>query len=453
MSGPGPSLRPLVLWAALCSTGCGMLTFAFTDPPDAGEPAGDAASPPGDAALRDAAVDDAGCEEQPERCNGVDDDCNDEIDEGCICTATHFTVVSDDDERSMVPSLAVSSDGVGVVWADARHGSLEVYVAVVDAAGALQGENRLTITSDESIMPSLVWTGDQFGLAWVERSEPDYEIHFMTLNPDGTPLSVEVCVSCQSQLRSIRPSLAWNGARFGLAWQEAGDGYLDSVWFTSFDSVDEVPSGHELSGEPAAARPSLVGDGQGDGDDDGWAVAWSQQDAARQIYVARIDASGQLRVSATPVTAATADSTWPSLARTESGFGLSWLREASASTIAVFAAALDGDGRLVGSEILLGEGLVTGFDPLVPSAAGAGSVFGVAYAPEASVEQPHLWRFDGAGRSVGESLVVDGPSDLDLGLSLAATEAGYALAFSDLVIGSSTLNSEIVVVQLSCPTE
>lgn len=72
--------------------------------------------------------------------------------------------------------------------------------------------------------PSAAWNGAAWGVAWQEKGAAGEEILFqrfssVSLSPLGSPVNVS-----QSDAPSALPTVAWNGSRFGVAWYEGNRG-------------------------------------------------------------------------------------------------------------------------------------------------------------------------------------------------------------------------------------
>lgn len=88
--------------------------------------------------------------------------------------------------------------------------------------------------------PSLAWNGAGYGLAWVWTSRESYapQIRFASLNESLAKIGPEMTVVVGHE-SALAPSLAWNGAGYGLAWQTAGEGG-SAVHFASLDATGNI---------------------------------------------------------------------------------------------------------------------------------------------------------------------------------------------------------------------
>jgi hypothetical protein len=117
------------------------------------------------------------------------------------------------------PRLAWSGSGFAVAWHDRRLGSHRAFLARLDSSGAKLGADQ-PLSDAVSLDPDVAWTGQEFGVAWSEpRDGIERKIVFTTADADGVPAAPAVRVSSGSQPFDY-PSLAWTGARYGIASRE-----------------------------------------------------------------------------------------------------------------------------------------------------------------------------------------------------------------------------------------
>lgn len=154
----------------------------------------------------------------------------------------------------------------------------------------------------DSLTPSVVWNGDEFAVAWSDQRYATPEIHFARLRDPSNPGAGREVVrvtteSAGSAAANESPSLAWDGARYWVAWTRTGGG-APSVRVAAI-----TPSGTAGAtvGTPVTvsagtagyvARASLVAIPASEGG--GLAVAWEDDRTGDnpEVYFARLDASG-----------------------------------------------------------------------------------------------------------------------------------------------------------------
>ncbi len=132
-------------------------------------------------------------------------------------------------------SLAWNGRHFGVAWEDdvqvpddAAPTSALAYAGVGPSGVVVP---RRTITGRDGLVlrPSLAWSGVAYGLAWTRVSEGSVDVYFARVTDggavDGTALRVT------TRAPGALPSLVWTGREYGLAWTDGRDGDLD-IYFT-----------------------------------------------------------------------------------------------------------------------------------------------------------------------------------------------------------------------------
>ncbi len=179
------------------------------------------------------------------------------------------------------PRIAFSGTQFGVVWArDPAAGNGEIFFSTVAADGSSYTPTpyRVTDNTVDDVRPRIAWSGSRWLVAWVHYfgaggqvllsaidpspvlvSEPiiiaetgghmssldiigvdgtvaiahdtsiggQNAVVFQLLEQDGTPIGSPLTVDLESTLMTL-PSLAWNGAQWGLVWQDERAGFDDT---------------------------------------------------------------------------------------------------------------------------------------------------------------------------------------------------------------------------------
>lgn len=190
---------------------------------DAVDGDGDGGMTTGDGAQTCAAV---------ESCNGIDDTCDAQIDEGCGCTPFDVEITS-----------TGGSQSVSVVWTGARY----LIVLLISAVPSQMALYRVEADGDFVLWDALgtgspgtpVWTGTEMlfpytdnGSAWIRRFDSD---------GDAIGTAFEV----QGTMASAVPHLARAGDRVGAAWpldnSDAGEFRELALDGTPLTAVTPVP--------------------------------------------------------------------------------------------------------------------------------------------------------------------------------------------------------------------
>jgi hypothetical protein len=222
------------------------------------------------------------------------------------------------------PELAYAGSGEsGVAWTDAREGDFEIYFTIVDPDGApLISDVRVTDATGNSVHPSLIHTGTGYALSWMDARDGRFEIYFARLDNDGVALGPDVRVTDSLSL-SASPSLAWNGAEFGLAWVDFRS--PPGIYFAQLDATGTPvgPAQHLAVAFPACwGARSLVWAGSYYG------LVWEDlRDGDYDVFFTRLTAAGDRLDSDIWVTTAPLDSRCPVLAWNGAAFGVAWSDE------------------------------------------------------------------------------------------------------------------------------
>jgi hypothetical protein len=198
-----------------------------------------------------------------EVCDGVDNDCNDIVDDNA-------TFVPDGLQPVRVSTTDFSyADPSGLAW------SGEQYVAVYTSGQGKRilttgltpfgekippGDTKLTDVDADSFGGPIVWIGDRYGAVWQDRRFENYEIFFTLLNDKGEKAIPDVRLTSAGGF-SIYPSIGWNGNEFVVAWQDERD--LDGFYNVYAQRVD-------VSGVPIGDNVALTSDIQGFGNEAPW---------------------------------------------------------------------------------------------------------------------------------------------------------------------------------------
>lgn len=132
---------------------------------------------------------------------------------------------ADDGVRSVYPDVAFGAGRAAFTWFDERDGNADVHLAVVDPhrlpSAIDEAALRVTDTAGASIGAYVAWNGARFGLAWSDEIEPgrSHELHFQQFTTGGAPDGATRRLT-DNPTASLIPAIRGAGSRFALAWNE-----------------------------------------------------------------------------------------------------------------------------------------------------------------------------------------------------------------------------------------
>jgi hypothetical protein len=317
--------------------------------------------------------------------------------------------ISNDSALSEWPSIVWNGESYRIIWQDARDGQTEVYISGVqccpdadaDGYSVCQGDNhdndpgihpgavetcdgadndgngsldeicdgtcdspsqwgpelKMTDDATDSTGPSLAWNGAEYGLAWKDARDGNNEIYFRRVGADGTALGSDLRVTSDAG-SSTGPSLVWNGVDYGLFWTDSRSG-TGQLWFTTIDPAGSSTSPKLRVSETTSTvlSSSVVWAG------DRYGVVWSDnRDGNYEVYFARYDKTGTQIGHDVRLTDNAGNSWNVKLAWSGSDYGVTWRNEAS-GIWSVYYQRFDAAGNPLTGEILLSNGTDDAYHP------------------------------------------------------------------------------------------
>jgi hypothetical protein len=132
--------------------------------------------------------------------------------------------ISNSSAAASWPDLAWADNEWATVWHDTRHGDDEIYFARFDTGGnGLGGEVRVTTASGDSSYPSVDWNGAQFGISWQDSRSGPPSIYFTLLNAAGVKTGGDQKISNGAGSSQFTTGV-WNGSAYTFCFRDNRDG-------------------------------------------------------------------------------------------------------------------------------------------------------------------------------------------------------------------------------------
>lgn len=279
--------------------------------------------------------------------------------------------------------------------------------------------------------PSLAWNGAGWGVAWSDG----HRIWFARLDAAGALLGAPVLVGSPA-FNARHARLVWTGDGYGVAWEDTRDLHLAlDVRFARLDETGiAVGPDIEISSSSCDALfPTLVWTGTEFG------IAWEDcRDFDWEVYFARIAPDGSSSSPPRRITAAPANSMLPALVWDGEGYGLAWsdLRQlpGNGGNFEILFNRLDASGEVLGPDVRVTTAVGSGFWPTL---AWNGVDYGLAWHdrrddPSRIRGRIFVVRLDAAGQPYSPPEPVSDLDQIAGAPSLAWTGEEFGLAWSEI---------------------
>jgi hypothetical protein len=307
----------------------------------------------------------AECRMPVEICNNVDDDCDTLTDEGLWAMEPTDVRVTSTPLNSIRPSAVwrAATRQYGVAYEDetTTGSGGEIYFTLLDDAGgddlAIDAHVSTTVAGVTHEHPTLAWNDTQWAVVWSRSESGSSDLHFRWLSGDGGTLGGDVQVTSAVGV-SNEPYLTWTGTEYGVAWNDARDGNRE-IYFARLTTAGAKPSGfsdQRLTATSAcvSSRPSVAWTGTEFG------VAWyevcpSAPADSGDIYFTRVTAAGaEVPGAERGVVVHSGVSSWPRIVWNGTGYGMVWLDDRDGGSFdQLYFARLNTDGVVIGSTVQL----------------------------------------------------------------------------------------------------
>jgi hypothetical protein len=124
-----------------------------------------------------------------------------------------------------MPSLAVSSPTVHVVWHDYRDGNWEIYYKRSPNGGiSWETDTRMTDAIGDSDYPSVAVSGSVVHVVWYDSRDGNYEIYYKRSTDGGINWEADTRLTNYDG-ESDHPSVAVSGSVVHVVWRDKRDGF------------------------------------------------------------------------------------------------------------------------------------------------------------------------------------------------------------------------------------
>lgn len=279
-----------------------------------------------------------------EVCDGHDNDCDGQTDEGAGCpTRCELPIKMGADTRitfdteprdtplrgpSINPTLAWADGEYGLAWVHYGYSDSSIGFSRIDATSRRVGENLTVAIAEQGLgnraLPSLLWTGSAYQLGFNGSSSM---IGLLGLDRLGTVRDHAEVLRPFVYTRGL--SQVWNGNGTGVSWSGAEDPHGDRSMVGDFlllNLVNRLVDAREFDSREAQCEDSdsrrcvsMVWTGAGYG------VTWqARADDNAEIFFARLDDEGRRSGPVTRLTSSAGSSIRPVIAWNGSDYGVVW---------------------------------------------------------------------------------------------------------------------------------
>lgn len=331
-----------------------------------------------------------------EICDGLDNDCNGQIDEAANCV----NICAAPDKFGQAMRVSGSVAGVCTAGTCTQGKVGQVCQQSSDCKSSVS-------------QPDLVWTGTQFSINWKHEFQPSgvTDSQVDSAGPDASGLWTDLTTQFTIGASSGVPSFVWTGSEYGVAWSDDTSGNSE-IYFSRIGASGAVPAGL-CDGGSGLCTQGNVGAG----------------------CALDSDCNGPLRV-----TNDTALSTAPSLAWNGQEFGLAWYdsRDGSANR-EIYFTRISSTGAKIGGDVRVTDAAGHSF---APSLVWADQGYAVAWTDERDgvggtpVREIYFARLDAAGAKNGSDLRVTNDPAFSSEPDLAWNGTEYGIAWQDSRAGA-----------------
>ncbi len=169
------------------------------------------------------------------------------------------TRLTNQDDYSLYPSVAVSGDSIHVVWEDNRDGNYEIYYKrSLDNGGTWGSDTRLTNQDDYSSCSSVAVSGANIHVVWYDNRDGNDEIYYKCSLDNGVTWGSDTRLTNHGDA-SMYSSVAVSGDYIHVVWRDYRDGNFEIYYKRSLDNGGTWGSDTRLTNQDdGSSYPSVA---------------------------------------------------------------------------------------------------------------------------------------------------------------------------------------------------
>jgi hypothetical protein len=277
-------------------------------------------------------------------------------------SATGGIPISTASDDQVTPTLVFDGTGYFVTWEDFRNDAAtggDIFAARVATSGTvldLQGRLVSTIVTNTESHPAVGFDGTRYLVVWQDnRGTLDNDIFGALVSPTGTLLTPAFDISNVGASDQIRPSVAFDGTRYLVAWMDFRNGVDFDVYGALVSTLGGVISGSGIVIRAAPGDQSAPAVAATSGQ---FLVVWQDLESGHDYDIVGSIVTGATGTATTfTISGAPEDQLAPAVASSGSSFLVAWEDYSAGTGFAdIHGRRVDAsNGRVTGAEIVVSD--------------------------------------------------------------------------------------------------